>query len=310
MEERASASYTARDIQVLEGLEAVRRRPGMYIGSTDQRGLHHLVYEVVDNSVDEAMAGFCTRVTVALLPDGKVRVADDGRGIPVDKHPQTGLSALETVMTILHAGAKFGEGGGYKVSGGLHGVGASVVNALSSWMRVEVRRNGKLYVQDYAYGKPTGPLKEMGPAEGTGTTTTFLADGGIFKALDYDYDTLAERFREAAYLNKGLEIYLRDERSDRETTFYFEGGIVSFVRQMNRAQGTLHSRPVYISRVLDSTTVEIALQYNTGFTEQILTFANCINTVDGGTHLTGFRAGLTRSLNDYARKYKLLKDDL
>ncbi|MDO8532960.1 MAG: DNA topoisomerase (ATP-hydrolyzing) subunit B [Dehalococcoidia bacterium] len=310
MEERASASYTARDIQVLEGLEAVRRRPGMYIGSTDQRGLHHLVYEVADNSVDEAMAGFCTRVTVAILTDGKVRVADDGRGIPVDKHPQTGLSALETVMTILHAGAKFGEGGGYKVSGGLHGVGASVVNALSSWMRVEVRRNGKLYVQEYAYGKPTGPLKELGPAEGTGTTTTFLADSGIFKTIDYDFDILAERFREAAYLNKGLEIYLRDERSDRETTFYFEGGIVSFVRQMNRAQATLHSRPVYISRVLDSTTVEIALQYNTGFTEQILTFANCINTVDGGTHLTGFRAGLTRSLNDYARKYKLLKDDL
>ena len=312
MEERPNSSYTARDIQVLEGLEAVRRRPGMYIGSTDQRGLHHLVYEIVDNSVDEAMAGYCTRVAVTILKDGKVRVEDNGRGIPVDKHPQTGLSALETVMTILHAGGKFGEGGGYKVSGGLHGVGASVVNALSSWMRVEVRRNGHLYVQEYAYGKPAGALKDMGPAggDGTGTTTTFLADGGIFKTLDYDFDTLAERFREAAYLNKGLEIYLRDERGDRESTFYFEGGIVSFVRQMNRAQDTLHSRPVYVSRVIDSTSVEIALQYNTGFTEEILTFANCINTVDGGTHLTGFRAGLTRSLNDYARKYKLLKDDL
>ncbi len=303
-----SSTYTAQDIQVLEGLEAVRRRPGMYIGSTDQRGLHHLVYEIVDNSIDEAMAGYCSGVTVVIHADGSVIVSDDGRGIPVDKHATTGLSAVETVMTVLHAGAKFG-GRGYKVSGGLHGVGASVVNALSEWMWVEVRRDGKLYRQEFVRGKRSTDLMEIGPAEGNGTTSGFLADGQVFPELDYDFDTLSSRFREMAYLNKGVRIRLTDERDDRDVTYYFEGGIASFVRHLNHKRAVLHPKPLFVEREINGTIIETALQYNDGYAESTYSFANCINTIDGGTHLTGFRAALTRAINDSLRKQKLLKDD-
>ncbi len=300
--------YTAEDIQVLGGREAVRRRPSMYIGSTDQRGLHHLVYEIVYNSVDEAMAGCCTKIVVTLQQDGAVRVEDNGRGIPVDIHPATNVSALETVMTTLHAGAKFG-GKIYQVSGGLHGVGASVVNALSSWLRVNIRRDGKLYEQNYRQGIPEGEVTAVGQASDIGTTITFLADGEIFDRVSYNFDALSERLREVAYLNKGLEMSLRDERKDREQTFYFEGGITSLVRHLNRNREVRHRPPIYISRTLDSTIVEGALQYNDGFAETIFSFANCVNTADGGTHLTGFRSALTRVLNDYARKNKFIKED-
>jgi len=301
-------SYTGSDIQVLEGLEAVRRRPGMYIGSIDYRGLHHLVYELVDNSVDEALGGYCDYIEITIHADGKVSVEDNGRGIPVDIQPQVGKPALEVVMTVLHAGGKFG-GDAYKVSGGLHGVGVSVVNALSSWMRSEVRIGGYLYAQEYARGVPLGPVTLVGPAEGHGTKQTFLADREIFKELDYNFETLAQRFREMAYLTKGLRIKFVDERVDRELSFYFEGGVVSFVRHLNKNRTVLHAKPVYIDKQVNSTHVEVALQYNDGFAESVFAFANNINTVDGGTHLTGFRAALTRSLNDYARKANLIKDD-
>src|SRR5579883_3153304 len=309
---RASTEYDASKIQVLEGLEAVRRRPGMYIGSTDARGLHHLVYEIVDNSVDEAMAGYGDRIEVMLHKDGWVTVVDQGRGIPVDTQAQTGRSALETVMTVLHAGGKFG-GGGYKVSGGLHGVGASVVNALSRKMWVEVRRNGRRYRQEYERGVPTTPLLDLGPAEGTGTTSSWLADPEIFKTAEgtptYDFDVLAQRFREMCYLTKGLWIRLVDERSDREANFYFEGGIQSFVRHINADREVVNKTPIYIEKERDGVTIEVAIQYNTGFSESCFTFTNTINNVDGGTHLTGFRTALTRALNDYARKNKLLKEN-
>ena len=298
--------YEAEDIQVLEGLEAVRSRPGMYIGSTDVRGLHHLVYEIVDNSVDESLAGYCNRITVTIHKDNSVTVEDNGRGIPVETHPKTGRSALETVMTILHAGGKFG-GGGYKVASGLHGVGASAVNALSAWLRVDVRRNGKVYRQEYRSGVPTGPVEEVGTATDTGSTTTFLADKAIFNSLEYNFDVLLQRFRETAYLTKGLSIIAQDERADREHTFYFEGGIVSFVRHLNRTRVPLH-KPLYIEKQVNSTVIEVALQYNDGYAETVFSFANNVNTVDGGTHLTGFRAGVTRTLNDYARKANLLKE--
>ena len=286
----------------------MRRRPGMYIGSTDQRGLHHLVYEIIYNSIDEAMAGCCKSIGAIIKSDNSVEVCDDGRGIPVETHPTTGLSALETVMTKLHAGGKFG-GKSYKVSGGLHGVGASVVNALSSWLKVEVHRDGKAYCQEYQHGKPMGPVKIIGPANGTGTITTFLPDEAIFGKLDYDFNTLLQRIRELAYLNKGLEITLCEQKHDREVTFYFEGGIASFARHLNKNRTVLHTRPIYISKAVNSTGVEAALQYNDGFAESTFSFANCVNTIDGGTHLTGFRSALTRVLNDYARKNKLLKDD-
>ena len=303
--------YTAADIQVLEGLEAVRRRPGMYIGSTDQRGLHHLIYEIVDNSVDEAMAGYCDQVLVTIHKDGAITSSDNGRGIPVEKHPTTGVSALETVMTILHAGGKFG-GGGYKVSGGLHGVGASVVNALSIHLKAQVRREGYLHEQEYRKGLREGPIRKVEPAQGTGTRITFKPDPEIFTELDYDFDTLADHFRETAYLNKGLEIKLVDERrpiQDNELTFFFEGGISSFVRHMNRNRGSVTALPIYIQKLADGSSIEIAMQYNNGFSENTLSFANCINTADGGTHVSGFRAGLTRGLNDYARKSNLFKND-
>ncbi|MQY81534.1 MAG: DNA gyrase subunit B, partial [Dehalococcoidia bacterium] len=300
--------YTAEDIQVLGGREAVRRRPSMYIGSTDQRGLHHLVYEITYNSIDEAMAGCCDKVVVILREDGGVTVKDNGRGIPVDIHPTTGVSALETVMTVLHAGAKFG-GRIYQVSGGLHGVGASVVNALSAYVCCDVRRDGHEYRQEYRQGIPQGPVTEIGKASETGTTITFYADGEIFGEATYDFDILSERIREMAYLNKGLEINLRDEKGEREQTFYFEGGITSFVRHLNRGRTVRHPRPIYIAKEVNGTITEAALQYNDGFTESVFSFANCVNTIDGGTHLTGFRSALTRVLNDYAHKSKLVKDD-
>ena len=317
-----SSQYTASDIQVLGGLEAVRRRPGMYIGSTDQRGLHPLVYEITDNAIDEGMAGFCDHVEAIIHQDGRITVWDNGRGIPTDTHEKTGKSALETVMTHLHAGGKFG-GQVYKVSGGLHGVGASVVNALSETMWAEVRRNGKVYVQEYERGVPVSEIhEEREPrylsswqvtgqmlATVTGTTISFVPDPKVFSELDYDFTTLAQRFRECAYLVKGIWIRLRDERDDQELTFCFDSGIQSFVRHLNRERAVLQPWPIYIENQQDSTAVEAALQYNDAFTEATFSFANCINTIDGGSHLTGFRSALTRVLNDYARKQKILKDD-
>jgi len=301
------SSYTAEDIQVLEGLEAVRRRPGMYVGSTDARGLHHLVYEVVDNSIDEALAGFCDRINVTIHKDATVRVEDNGRGIPVDIHPGTGKSALEVVHTVLHAGGKFG-GDTYKVASGLHGVGVSAVNALSEWLEVFVQREGKLYSQRYERGVPVTAVQELGKARGTGTITTFMPDTSILKTLDYNYDTLAQRFREMAFLTRGLEIYFLDERNDREMTFYFEGGVTSFVRYLNRDRKVLH--PIFhVEKAVDDTLVEVALQYTDGYAESTYAFANNINTVDGGTHLTGFRSALTRSMNDHARRSGILKEN-
>jgi DNA gyrase subunit B len=301
------SDYTAASIQVLEGLEAVRRRPGMYIGSTDARGLHHLVWEVVDNSIDEAMAGHATKITVTIRQDGLVVVQDDGRGVPVGKH-STGKDALEVVHTVLHAGGKFG-GGGYKVSGGLHGVGVSVVNALSSFMRVESARDGSVWAQEYTRGKPKSGVQKIGPSNGRhGTTTQFQADSEMFETTDYSFDLISQRLRESAYLTKGVWITLIDERVDRERSFYFEGGLVSFVRHLNRNKEVLHARPIYVERREGTTAVEVALQYNDTYTENVLAFANNINTVDGGTHVTGFRAALTSSLNDWARRSGVLKE--
>jgi DNA gyrase subunit B len=300
------SDYTAASIQVLEGLEAVRRRPGMYIGSTDERGLHHLVWEVVDNSIDEAMAGHAHTINVTIRRDGVVEVIDDGRGVPVGRH-STGKDALEVVHTVLHAGGKFG-GGGYKVSGGLHGVGVSVVNALSAWLRVETARDGSVWAQEYERGKPTGPVKKIGPqGDRRGTKTQFRADPEMFETIEYSFETISQRLRESAYLTKGVWISLLDERLDRERSFYFEGGLQSFVRHLNRNKEALHSRPIYVERREGSTAVEVALQYNDTYTENVLAFANNINTVDGGTHVTGFRAALTSSLNDWAHKAGVLK---
>ena len=313
-EQRHAAEYTAEDIQVLEGMEAVRRRPGMYIGSTDHRGLHHLIYEIVDNAVDEAMAGHCSSVAIRIATDGSVSVEDDGRGIPVDVHPATGKTAVETVMTTLHAGAKFG-GKGYSVSGGLHGVGASVVNALSSWLRVEVKRDGFLHTQDFRKGIVKGPLEKGITIDGTGTITSFMPDDEIFGPPEYDFDTLSQRFKEMAYLNKGLRITLQSDwhREQGYSTwrqdYRFDGGIVSFVSNLNHGREVLQAAPIYVQKIVEGTTVEAAFQYNAGFSDTTFSFANCINTVDGGTHLTGFRTALTRALNDYARKQKLIKDD-
>ncbi len=301
-------SYTAEDIRVLGGIEAVRLRPAMYIGSTDHRGLHHLVAEIADNCIDEAMAGYCDKIEITIHEDNTVSVADNGRGIPVGMHPTANISALEVVMTTLHAGGKFGSGG-YRVSGGLHGVGASVVNALSSKASVDVRRHGKLYRQEYACGVPTGEVTAIGKAEGNGTLISFLADEEIFEDINYSFETLTQSFREMAYLNKGIEIWFKDKRHDTEKTFYFEGGITSFVRHLNRKRNVLHPIPVSISKMMNGTTVEVAIQYNDGFNESVLSFANCINTPDGGSHITGFRSALTRVLNDYARKYKFIKEN-
>ncbi|MCH8025252.1 MAG: DNA topoisomerase (ATP-hydrolyzing) subunit B [Chloroflexi bacterium] len=309
--------YTASDIQVLEGLEAVRRRPGMYIGSTDERGLHHLVYEIVDNAIDEAMAGVCDHIWITIQEDGHVIIRDNGRGIPIGKHPRTGKSALETVMTYLHAGGKFG-GGAYKVSGGLHGVGASVVNALSEETWVEVHQKGKIYRQEYVRGDATTKVQQVkksrypyengtGPIE-QGTIISFLPDRNVFQTLNYDFQTLAQRFREVAYLTKGVWIHFIDERGDREINFFFDGGVASFVRHLNHDREVLYPRPIYIEREVEGASIEAAIQYNDGFSEAMYSFANCINTIDGGSHLTGFRSALTRVLNDYARKQKLLKE--
>jgi len=308
--------YSASDIQVLGGMEAVRRRPGMYIGSTDQKGLHHLIYEIVDNSVDEFMAGFCSSVQVHIRRDGSVRIEDDGRGIPVDIHPTTGVPAVETVMTTLHAGGKFG-GKAYTVSGGLHGVGASVVNALSTKLIVEICRDGSLYRQEFSKGERTTDVtsEELDESirSNTGTAITFAPDDEIFEEVTYDFNALQLRFKEMAYLNKGLEIeFLSDMHSNlwpnNRVTYYFEGGISSFVRSLNQNREVIHEQPIYVERELNGTIVEAAMQYNDSFTEFVYAFANCINTVDGGTHITGFRAAVTRVLNDYGRKQKLIKD--
>ncbi|HNR97525.1 MAG TPA: DNA topoisomerase (ATP-hydrolyzing) subunit B [Anaerolineae bacterium] len=300
-------TYTAQDIQVLEGLEAVRRRPGMYVGSTDVRGLHHLVFEVVDNSIDEALAGYCDHITITIHADHTVTVEDNGRGIPVEIHKQTGKSALEVVHTVLHAGGKFG-GGIYKVASGLHGVGVSAVNALSKWLEVRVKREGHLYFQRYEHGVPVSPVKELGKAEGSGTTTTFLPDEDIMKTLDYHYETLAQRFREMAFLTRGLTITLNDQRDGVENSYYFEGGLTSFVRYLNHNRKVLHPT-FHIEKQINGTMVDVALQYTDGYAESTYAFANNINTVDGGTHLTGFRSALTRTLNDQARRSGQLKEN-
>jgi len=279
----------------------------MYIGSTDVRGLHHLVYEIVDNSIDEALAGYADRIEVIIHKDASVTVSDNGRGIPVDIHPKTGRPALETVMTVLHSGGKFG-GGGYKVASGLHGVGASAVNALSAWLRVDVHRDGKVYRQEYRCGVPTMEVTVVGQAKGTGTITTFLPDKSIFSSLDYNFDVLLQHFRESAYLTRGLTFYCRDERTDREYTFYFEGGIVSFVRHLNKNRPVLFPKPIYIEKQVNGTFIEAALQYTDSYGESVFSFANNVNTVDGGTHLTGFRSGLTRTLNAFASKWGLIKE--
>src|SRR5512137_2856015 len=304
-----NGSYDAKDIQVLEGLEAVRRRPGMYVGGTDIKALHHLVYEVVDNSIDEALAGVCDRIEVAINPASSVTVTDNGRGIPVDIHPTMKKSALEVVMTVLHAGGKFG-GGSYKVSGGLHGVGVSAVNALSEWCEVEVKRDGKKYAQRYERGYPSGPVKEIGKAapKETGSKTTFKYDTEIFKGdLDYRFDTLSQRFREMAFVTRGVTIYFRDGRVGHEMTFYFEGGITSFVRYLNRNRDVLHP-VVHAEKEIEGITIDAAIQYTESYAESVYSFANTINTIDGGTHLTGLRAAVTRTINDYARRTGLLKD--
>lgn len=303
--------YDASRIQVLEGLEAVRKRPSMYIGSTDSRGLHHLVYEVVDNSIDEALAGFCTRIDVTLNPDGSVTVLDNGRGIPIDPHPFHKKSALEVVMTILHAGGKFDKNA-YKVSGGLHGVGVSVVNALSEWLEVEVLRDGKKYFQRYIRGKPETDVQEIEAAQTTGTKTTFKPDAKIFETLDFDYDILLSRLRELAFLNRGITISLRDLRTPdgQAETFTYDGGIVEFVEYLNKKKQPLHEKPIYFERQRDDMIVEIAMQYTSSYSENVYSFANNINTHEGGTHIIGFKSALTRVANDYIKANKLSKEDV
>ena len=300
--------YDASQIQVLEGLEAVRRRPSMYIGSTDSLGLHHLVYEVVDNSVDEALGGYAKGINVLLNRDGSVSVADDGRGIPVDNHPQLGRPALEIVMTVLHAGGKF-DHESYSFSGGLHGVGVSVVNALSEWMEVEVRRNGRIYWQRYQRGSVASDVEVRGHSENTGTTVTFKPDGAIFEETEFNFDTLSSRLRELAFLNRGLSITIKDERTEKENDFCYEGGIISFVEYLNANKETLHRPPLYFTRSKNGTAVEVALQYNNSYNENVFSYANNINTREGGTHLMGFRAALTRTVNEYARANKIFKTE-
>lgn len=302
-------AYGAAQIQVLEGLEAVRKRPSMYIGSISARGLHHLVYEVIDNSIDEALAGYCDHIHVRIHADNSITVTDNGRGIPVEMH-KVGKPAIEVVMTVLHAGGKFGDGG-YKVSGGLHGVGVSCVNALSQRMVVEVKKNGKVYEIEFAKGKTTKPLHIIGscPETETGTSVTFWPDASIFTETVYSYDTLKRRIRELAFLNKGVKIQLTDERSGADEIFHYEGGIVSFVEFLNQGKEPLHAKPVYVEGERQDTIVEVALQYTDAYTENILTFVNNINTEEGGTHLAGLKQALTRCINDYARKNGLLKDN-
>ncbi|MEW5866857.1 MAG: DNA topoisomerase (ATP-hydrolyzing) subunit B [Bacillota bacterium] len=302
------APYGAEQIQVLEGLDAVRKRPSMYIGSTGVRGLHQLAYEVVDNSIDEALAGYCDAIDVSIRRDGSLRVVDNGRGIPVDIHPKMGKPAVEVVLTVLHAGGKFG-GGAYKVSGGLHGVGVSVVNALSEWLEVEVRLGGKVYHQRYERGKPVSDLKAIGASDDTGTTITFLPDRKIFETIEFSFDTLSHRLRELAFLSRGVKIALTDERADKRVEFQYDGGIVSFVEHLNKNKDAIHPEVFYVARNVGDSSVEVALQYNDSYIDNTFSFANYINTTEGGTHLSGFRSALTRSINDYARKIGALKDN-
>jgi DNA gyrase subunit B len=304
---QVNSEYTAKDIQILDEIKAVRLRPGMYIGGTDRHGLHQILYEIVYNSIDEAMAGYCNQIEITIIEDNSVTVTDNGRGIPTETIPGQDVTALEAVLTRLHAGAKFSNHV-YGVSSGLHGVGASVVNALSSWLKVEVKRQGKIYRQEYNQGIPQGDIEIAGDAQGTGTSISFLADKEIFESIDYDFDLACQRLRELAYLNKGVEITIKDERNNQEKAFYFDGGIASFIRRLNRNRAIIHPYPIYISTMTDSTIIEAALQYNDSFTESTLSFANCVNTRDGGSHLTGFRSALTRVFNDYARNTKFLKD--
>lgn len=302
--------YDAEEIQVLEGLEAVRRRPSMYIGSTGSRGLHHLVYEVVDNSIDEAMAGFCNQIKVVINEDNSVEITDNGRGIPVDIQSQTGRPAVEVVLTILHAGGKFG-GGGYKVSGGLHGVGVSVVNALSEWLEVEVRRNGNIYYQKYSRGVPVTELEIVGRCRSNGTKITFKPDYEIFEELVFSHDILAARLRELSFLNAGLKIILKDRRSGQEVMYEHAGGIKDYVKFLNKNKTALHAKPIYVQNQRDDVLVEAALQYTDTFsTDNIFSYANNINTTDGGMHEAGFKAALTRIVNDYGRKYNFLKNGM
>ena len=308
IETKTSASYDASNIRVLEGLEAVRMRPGMYIGSTSQRGLHHCIYEIVDNSIDESLAGFCTDIHVTVHKDHSVTVEDNGRGIPVDIKPETGKSALEIVHTVLHAGGKFGDGG-YKVSGGLHGVGASVVNALSEKYIVEVSRQGFVWKQEYMRGEPVAPVEKGAATDKTGTKTTFWPDPEIFtETTEIDCDVIANRLREMAFLNKGLKIIFHVDATGSEEVFHYAGGIGSYVEFLNKNKTVLHDKPIYIDKVVDKMQVEVAMQYTDAYNESVLSFANNINTHSGGTHLTGFRNSITRVFNDYARKNNILKD--
>ena len=307
--EKFEHEYKADQIQVLEGLEAVRKRPGMYIGSVSARGLHHLVYEIVDNSVDEALAGYCKNIHVTIEKGNVIKVEDDGRGIPVDIHPKTKISAAETVYTVLHAGGKFGGDSGYKVSGGLHGVGSSVVNALSTWTEVTIQRDGGIYQMAFERGKTIKPLQRIGDSDKTGTTVRFLADDTIFETLEYEYEILENRLREMAFLTKGLRITLTDEREEtpKKADFCYEGGLVSFVEFLNKNKEKLNPKPIYIEKNGD-TPVEIAIQYTTSYSENIYSFVNNINTIEGGTHLEGFKRSLTKVFNDYARSHNILKD--
>ena len=307
--EKYNHKYGAEQIQVLEGLEAVRKRPGMYIGSTSVRGLHHMVYEIVDNCVDEALAGYCTNIKIEIEPGNIISVEDNGRGIPVEVHPKTKISTAETVYTVLHAGGKFGGDSGYKVSGGLHGVGASVVNALSNWTEVTIKRDGGLYQMYFEKGKTVRKLEKIGEAKGTGTKVRFLADDTIFESLDYDYDVLEKRFREMAFLTKGLKITIEDKREEtpKKAEFHFEGGLVSFVEFLNKNKDKLHKTPIYIEKA-GEVPVEIAIQYTSSYSENIYTFVNNINTIEGGTHLEGFKRALTKVFNDYARNHNFLKE--
>ncbi|MDD6477828.1 MAG: DNA topoisomerase (ATP-hydrolyzing) subunit B [Eubacteriales bacterium] len=302
--------YGAEQIQVLEGLEAVRKRPGMYIGSTGPRGLHHLVYEIVDNSIDEALVGFCSTINVTIHKDNSITVEDDGRGMPVDNHPKLGIPAVEVIHTVLHAGGKFG-GGGYKVSGGLHGVGASVVNALSTKMEVEIKRNGKIYKQTYAKGKTTSPLTEIGNARKTGSKTTFWPDPEIFDETEYDFEVLERRLREMAFLNKGIKITLKDERAGKEKNeeFHYEGGLKEFVKHLNMNKEPLHPDVIYFEVADKEREVEVAMQYTDRYNEMLLSYANNINTTEGGFHMVGFKTALTRIINDYAKRTKILKEN-
>ena len=308
--EKFEHEYNADQIQVLEGLEAVRKRPGMYIGSVSARGLHHLVYEIVDNSVDEALAGYCKNINVTIEPGNIIRVEDDGRGIPVDIHPKTKISAAETVYTVLHAGGKFGGDSGYKVSGGLHGVGSSVVNALSAWTEVTIQRDGGIFQMKFERGKTVNPLKRIGDSDKTGTTVRFLADDTIFETLEYEYEVLENRFREMAFLTKGLKITIqdiRDEENIKKAEFCFEGGLVSFVEYLNKNKEKLHEKPIYIEKKGEFP-VEISIQYTSAYSENIYSFVNNINTIEGGTHLEGFRRSLTKIFNDYAKSHNILKE--